>query len=230
VPVARLICLANSRKDLGRCIAGKVVRKGKVGGWVRPVSERPTGELTPTECVCGDDHDPCLLDVLELTLGARVPHKHQSENWSLQRGAARSVLGRVAWRHLPSLADTPPSLWDPGFSTYRGLNDRVPADALKGDSGSLFFVQLEQVMLRVVSPSADRRDPKRRVQANFTYNSVAHRLWVTDPVIEAQFGGGGPDESSLGPCYATISLGEEFIDGFCYKLLAALITQERATG
>ena len=37
--VKRIVCLANSRKRGGRCVAGKeLLADGRAGGWIRPVS------------------------------------------------------------------------------------------------------------------------------------------------------------------------------------------------
>ncbi len=41
-----IVCLANSRKLSGRCIAGKEKTAEGIGGWVRPVSKRPTGKVS----------------------------------------------------------------------------------------------------------------------------------------------------------------------------------------
>jgi hypothetical protein len=38
--VKRIVCLANSRKMSGRCLAGRELINGLPGGWVRPVSAR----------------------------------------------------------------------------------------------------------------------------------------------------------------------------------------------
>ena len=59
--VVDLICLANSYKNGCRCIAGLRVDRG---GWVRPVSGRPEGELEPRHYLLDDGSEPGLLDVL----------------------------------------------------------------------------------------------------------------------------------------------------------------------
>lgn len=43
----RIVCLANSRKYKGSCVAGKEIMGNAFGGWVRPVSKKVHGELTP---------------------------------------------------------------------------------------------------------------------------------------------------------------------------------------
>jgi hypothetical protein len=37
--IKRILCLANSRKLSGRCVAGTEIVKGRPGTWLRPVSD-----------------------------------------------------------------------------------------------------------------------------------------------------------------------------------------------
>ncbi len=46
----RIVCLANSRKYSGRCIAGKeLLADGRPGRWIRPVSARENEEVSEHE-------------------------------------------------------------------------------------------------------------------------------------------------------------------------------------
>jgi hypothetical protein len=50
VPVTkRIICLANSRKLSGRCLAGREFVDGCAGDWIRPVSSREHEEVSERE-------------------------------------------------------------------------------------------------------------------------------------------------------------------------------------
>jgi hypothetical protein len=68
------------------------------------------------------------------------------------------------------------------------------------------------------------------VQGAFEHAGLEYRVWVTDPVIEREFLANEDGEYVLGECYLTMSLGERADDGYCYKLIAAVITRERAEG
>jgi hypothetical protein len=89
LPYAKtIVCLANSYKTGGICVAGKEkLGNGAFGHWIRPVSDRPGAELSRTECANSNYGAPKLLDVIAVPLLKPVPHGHQIENhWSIPPG------------------------------------------------------------------------------------------------------------------------------------------------
>lgn len=81
--VKRILCLANSKKMSGRCVAGREVLANGPGPWIRPISARPSEEVSEDERQYEDGSDPCVLDVIDIPLIRRQPHACQTENWLL---------------------------------------------------------------------------------------------------------------------------------------------------
>ena len=80
----RIVCLANSRKRGGRCIAGKeLLVGGLAGAWVRPVSNRENEAVDDGERQYRDGTEPAVLDVIDVPLIEARPKGHQQENWLL---------------------------------------------------------------------------------------------------------------------------------------------------
>ena len=65
--IRTIVCLANSRKPDGRCLAGKLYTQGKFGSWLRPISIREGEELSEQERQISKGVEPALLDILEFT-------------------------------------------------------------------------------------------------------------------------------------------------------------------
>ena len=78
-----IICLANSRKLSGRCLAGKELSGSAVGPWIRPVSARPTEEVSERDRAYKDGSDPRVRDIIDVPLIEPKPKTFQSENWLL---------------------------------------------------------------------------------------------------------------------------------------------------
>jgi hypothetical protein len=101
------VCFANSRKTSGRCVAGKELISGQPAGWIRPVSSRPTHEISIDERRYQDGRDPDLLHFVSVQLLAAQALPHQPENhliddsyyWS-QQGTAGMPLRTTAFLKL----------------------------------------------------------------------------------------------------------------------------------
>lgn len=223
---ARIVCLANSRKMGGRCIAGKELDEtGKAWRWIRPVSARPSHEISEAEYYLkGKPID--LLDVVEIPCEKPAPSGHQSENVLIDARFFWKRQDRVSWLALLDMVDCPAPLWINGYSTQQGCNNRIPESQLASEQESLRLIALDKVLLHVDRKIQQSGDSKQAVKASFDYQGDHYCLDVTDPVIESYFLKTGAAEHVLGETLACISLGEPW-EGYAYKLVAAIITPKR---
>ena len=78
--VKRIVCLANSRKLHGRCVAGREWTDGRAGQWVRPVSDREHQDVSEYERQYEDGSDPRVLDIIDVPVLDPKPEIYQTEN------------------------------------------------------------------------------------------------------------------------------------------------------
>jgi hypothetical protein len=181
----RIVCLANSRKPRGKCVAGKEVAGARAGPWIRPVSSRSTHEISLAEQRYVDGSHPQLLDIIDVTFLVASPLGHQTENHRIDSRVRWEEKGKFAFEDLSSLLDNPPTLWENGESTKAGLNDRVNTSSASKLTSSLVLIALEKLTLRVAIEGAFFGRPRKRVRAEFCFKGIWYVLLVTDPVIEA---------------------------------------------
>src|SRR5450432_334153 len=220
-----IVCLANSRKYAGRCIAGKEVLAGAYGRWVRPVSVRPTGEISEEERRYRRGREPEVLDIVEIPMMRPAPMLFQTENHVIDAGRHWRKTGEMPVQDLAHLVDHPAALWLNGDSTCNGLNDRVKEDAAKNFDTSLCLIEPERltICVQVEGAGVGGSFGHRRVRAHFEYSGVPYILAVTDPVTERAFLRKANGDYVLGSAIICVSLGEPYRDGYCYKLVAAII-------
>lgn len=222
----RILCLANSRKHSGRCIAGKEILSDGYGSWIRPVSARPTGEISEEERSFQDGRDPRVLDIIDVPMLAAAPHLYQTENHIIDPDYYWSKTGQVSWDDLADLVDNPSTLWTNGNSTYYGQNDRVSLSVASQLTDSLALIQPQSLSILVQTEGAEFGNPRRRVRAHFRYNGVQYTLAVTDPIASRAFLAKQDGSYPVENAYLCVSLGEAHTDGNCYKLVATLITKQ----
>ncbi len=220
--VLRILCLANSRKLSGRCVAGRKFGEQGTGAWIRPVSSKETGEVSEYERQYEDGSDPQVLDIIDVPVVRPQPAGYQSENWLLDGRYYWRKAGRLSSSDLPRMTDSVEPLWVDDCHTYHGQNDKVPIQLLRTCGTSLRLICVDALTLAVFAPGEAFGNAKRRVQGQFVHAGQRYSLWITDPRCERKYLARSDGRYQLGRCCLTISLGERYKDA-CYKLIAAVI-------
>ncbi|MFC7828484.1 hypothetical protein [Streptomyces sp. NPDC057375] len=218
--IKKLVCLANSRKHGGRCVAGIEINSNS---WIRPVSSRPGHEVSAAERQYSNGIEPCPLDIVSMRLIEPKPIAFHQENWLLDPSVRWQKEGQVEWGELCLLEEPSTRLWRNGYHTYAGSNDRMPADQEGAVMDSLKLIRVDGATINV--DHSWPTDARLTVRAEFQHGGSFYSLKVTDPVCEEKFRKQGIGRYSLGDSFLTISLSEEF-EGYLYKLVAAVV--ERA--
>lgn len=227
--VKRIVCLANSRKRGGRCIAGKeLLADGTVGGWARPVSSRPDEEVSERERQYQGGREPGLLDVIDVPVQSPCPRDYQQENWRIdprRRWAKARGFDRSA---VDQLLDPVSPLWVNGHSTRDGINDRIPLEIARSIGGSLRLIKVDSLQLVVSQPGLRHGDEAKRLRGEFLHDGDEYRLSVTDPAYEQSHKQRPNGSYSVSEAYLTISLAEPFQnpnsgEWDVYKLIAGVI-------
>jgi hypothetical protein len=181
-----IVCLANSRKWQGRCVAGLEILPGRTAEWVRPVSGMEKGTLV-WERFCGNANgrDPRLLDLLEIEFLVPQPHTFQVENHRIDPRLRWTYRGSLPWQKLlPHVERTKNALWMNAGSSRNGHNDMVPADAAPALKSSLKLVQPEELRVTVTLEGSKSGEAKRRIRGEFALADSWYILSITDCAFE----------------------------------------------
>lgn len=215
--IKSLVCLANSRKHQGRCVAGRELIGQTLSGWIRPVSDRMGEEVSERERQYQGAIEPRPLDIVDIPMLGPKASSHQQENWLLAKGWFWAKRGRFPFSGLAQAAEAAGSLWLNNSESSTGINNRVPIECVSGINCSLKLIAVQDLQIKVFTLW-----DVRRANAIFSFSGTRYSLRVTDPVIEDQYLTRETGYYNLGAAYLTVSLGENF-NGYCYKLVAAII-------
>jgi len=218
----QIVCLANSRKLGGRCVAGKELHGDEeICAWVRPVSKGETDELLFHNMRFENGELPKPLDIITVPLIKHNPRTYQTENYLIDDSQCWVKNGKLQSSNLSKLCDPVDLLWINGYHSSNGYNDRVPqVKAERILSSSLLFVKPD-----ILSILVKDEFNKRKVRAKFSFKEKAYLLAVTDPVIENKYQRRNVGTYHFGEPipYLCVSIGEPY-DNYCYKLVATIIT------
>lgn len=226
MPEIEIICLANSRKRSGRCIAG-IQTDGQ--GWIRPVGWTTDGGLTPNNYWLDDNTEPQVLDVIRLSAATPHPKPHHPEDWILGPSKWGLTARPAKPEHLNLLRDSLVS----GPALFGDTRSHISAAQFKVKPAVSSLAVIEPENLRWI---IDEKDGRRRVTVRFTLCGASYSLRLTDPVYERKLAGlgfgtfqrGAAGISDAAVVWLTVSTSEPFqrepgAESLCHKLVAAVI-------
>jgi putative nucleic acid modification protein with dual OB domain len=222
VQQVQFICLAHSKKYSKRCVAGVRLDTSE---WIRPISKEIHGELTPTQVRLAEGGEPQNFDIISAWLGERAPVKNQPENWRIQNSPWRLICRPAPSEHAATLKK---ALFR-GPVLFGNTADRVPFKEFETAPAKESLV-----LAKPAHPHWTVRRTltwKKQLRVSFGLGPVTYDLAVTDipyddKLKELELGDyssqqlGIPNDNAI---YFTISLGEPFEGGHCYKLVAAVL-------
>jgi len=220
----KLICLAVSSKLGDVCIAGL---RYDNKGWVRPVSSEEGGALSPARHnLYPGKRCPALLDVISIPVIRHQPKSHQPENWLIDEKTHWKNHGRV--NDIPQLISWLESQLSQNSVLLNSISDRILYSQLESTSAleSLLLIKPSSFQV-LITPNFKG---KKQFRGIFTLNNKHYNLVITDIPFKSKIlyrELGTYSLKDLGfekeNIYLTISLSEPMGNGYCFKLIAAVI-------
>lgn len=232
--ITRFVCLANSYKHGGRCIAGiqldnsnqPIISNGRPV-WIRPVGLANHGEV-PTHVVSSFN----LMDIVQVDVTGKHPDGHQSENVTFTP-ASLAKIGDFGKQQLDSLCDVTPTI-------FGNRGKAVSPDAIANLKYSLMLIKISDGQIDLVT-YPDRPD-KPQVRLKFTYNGKnstlaapippglsafckkanEYNLPITDPAFLNRYANAPNILAGIPFCYLCLSLGTIHEEWYS-KLVAGVI-------
>ena len=212
------ICLANSYKHGGRCIAGIEVVPQADGSlaivrhddgrprWIRPVSMSANGEI-PNHLA----ESFKIFSLVKLYDVEPCPDKAHTEDVHCSRMEICPLDLFPTKSFLNQHLDTQHQ----AVFYYRGK--AIPATIIDRLDYSLMLIQPENV-----SAYCDEERENSKYRMKFTYFGSNYDFPITDPVFLEQFKKNPEKYTDLKGVYLVLSLGMEF-EGFHFKLVATVL-------
>ena len=213
------ICLANSYKRGGRCVAGVEIvfdANGKIRfvwhldddrpQWIRPIATTTYGEI-PNYVA----EDIKLLSIVKLYNVVPCPNKPHTENVYYSKLEQCKYDLSNADSLLNHLIDSTHQ------SIFRNRGRAVSAEMSTGIDYSLMLIHVENACAYI-----DENREKSKNRMSFTYYGADYDFPITDPIFLEEFKKAPELFAGIPDVYLTISLGLEF-DGWHHKLVAGVI-------
>ena len=212
----RFVCLANSIKEGGRCLAGIELNKNNEPiivnnrpKWIRPICKTQHGKVY-THWVTHIK----LLDIVEIEITG-IPPKltYQSENVFFKDDNLK-IVGRFQRDKLNDLCDN-------HYYVFSNWGKALSTTEIESLDYSLALLKVDHFEI-VEKLYADNPD-KRQIRLQFGYNEITYDFPVTDPVFLQLYQNNFRILNLINSLFLCVSIGINF-NGWHYKLVAGIIS------
>ena len=208
------ICLANSYKRGGRCIAGIeidsdnsiIYNKNGNPKWIRPIADTQYGEIPNDEAECIK-----LLSHVGLSNVEDIPRNVHREDVLYDSMELVSSKIFPQTKFLDKLVDKTHK------SIFGNHGKAVSVDMASSLDYSLMFIHAENVRAYI-----DESRERAKIRMCFIYNDAEYDFPITDPVFLDKVRKNPELFDVIPNVYLTISLGLEY-EGWYHKLVAGVI-------
>jgi hypothetical protein len=214
--LTRFVCLANSYKEGGRCLAGieldadhdPVIVNGRPK-WIRPVCATAHGQV-PNQMA-----EPFqMLDIVELQVTKPQPENYQSENVLFSEDSIRTIAG-FDRRKLRAFCENPHFIFVNQYPSLSG-------EEIKNLTHSLLLIKPEKFEV-VNKVYEDSDQPKQRLV--FHFNGFDYDFSITDPIFLRNNQRNPHFIKRLNEVVLCLSVGIKFpMTNKHYKLVAGIIS------
>ncbi len=210
----RFICLANSFKEGGRCLAGieldvnniPVIIEGRPK-WIRPVCNTGHGEI-PNHIA----ENLSILNIIEFDIKTVPPQGYQSENVTFNENSIR-VIGNFNRNHLVNFCDNRDLI-------FGNRGKAVSQDIIGNLNHSLLLISVTQ--FEVTQKVYEDRPDRPQTRLVFIYNGSSYDFPITDPAFLLRYQNNHNLLAGVNQLYLSLSLGVVWNDWY-YKLVAGII-------
>ena len=210
----KFICLANSFKEGGRCIAGieldendnLVIVEGRPK-WIRPICDSPHGEV-PTHLVSHLN----ILDIIEIEVTGTQQANYQSENVLFRQNSIRKI-STFNKENLSILCDNRNLI-------FGNRGKAVSEEAITNLNYSLMFIKTNK--FEVIGKTYEDTPNRTQLRLVFSYNDNQYDFPITDPVFLHQYQTNPDFMEHFQEVFISLSLGVVWKDWY-YKLVAGII-------
>lgn len=210
--VTRFVCLANSLKEGGRCVAGieldanhHPVFCNGLPKWIRPVCPTDHGEIPIQHTIAFD-----LLDILEMNVTGSKAQGYQSENVDFE-----PPFTKVGVFGLPCLAP----LCDQRNTIFGNHGKAISVESISALDHSLVLLRTKH--LHVEFRKSESRKNKPQLRAGFEHHGILYDLPVTDPIFRERIIDNPYMLEDIDTIYLCVSIGIAW-EGWHYKLVAGV--------
>jgi hypothetical protein len=205
----RIICLANSYKNQGRCIAGIAQESGQ---WIRPISDLDDGRI-PLDSNFIQAQNINILDILDIPIDSNKKSGHEIENIGYKN---------LPWQRVGTIEIASLLPYCEDELLYPDYKKAIPYELLKSDAP---VRTLQLIQVKSFSCHKNNRGKWRGTIADEKFHLENIDFSITDPITLEKL----EHNPLLSPhCLICLSFGQPWqpdpiTPNLCYRLVAGVV-------